>query len=121
MHSAEQINNMSYDEVHENLRDARIILDDIITECFLLSCAAARYEGDNTPVDIHMTEFMTICAWQTFNDQGQRGGDVKILLRDGSMPMYVARGMIASAKEHIDRNNIIVCGCIEEDDSDGCS
>lgn len=105
---------MSQQEVYEKIAEIRSVIDEMMTEYFALHCMAARFEGECLPDQIHMTEFLTICAWQTFNNLGQRGGDVRVLLRDGSLPLYVARGMISSAMEQV--NRVSACCCVEEDE-----
>lgn len=113
------VQEMSHEEIYVHMNNTRASIDTLMSEYFLLHCAAARFEGECLPETIHLTEFLTVCAWQTFNERGQRGGDVRILLRDGSMPTYIARGMLDSATKYID-NKMLMCSC-EEDDSDGGS
>lgn len=96
---------MSYEEVVDRMAGVRCEVDELIAEYFELHCRASRFEGERLPEQdqIHMTEYITVCAWQAFDEHGHRGGDVRMLLRDGSMPMYVARGIISSAMENINR------------------
>lgn len=105
---------MTYDQIYDKIREVRSLLDDLVSDYFQLHCAAARFDGECLPDQVHLTEFMTVCAWQSFNDRGQRGGDVRLMLRDGSMPLYVARGMLSSAMEQV--NNITTCTCRDEDE-----
>lgn len=106
---------MTQQEIYDKIAEIRTVIDEMMTEYFALHCMAARFEGECLPDQIHMTEFLTICAWQTFNDAGQRGGDVRVLVRDGSIPLYVARGMISSAMEHVNRVSACCCGEVDED------
>ena len=112
--------NMTYDEISDRMDEVRSAVDDLMTEYFALHCMMSRFAGECIPDQVTMTEFLTICAWQSFNDSGQRGGDVRIILRDGSMPLYVARGMLSSAMEQI---NLVPTRCLcavpEEDDDEG--
>lgn len=110
----QDIQEMSYEQVYDHMRETRRVIDVMMSQYFMLHCAAARMEGECLPEHIHLTEFMTVCAWQTFNERGQRGGDVRLLLRDGSMPTYVARGLLDSAMKYIDNKNLTLCNCEEE-------
>ena len=110
---------MTYEQVYDKLREVRSMLDEMVSDYFQLHCAAARFEGECLPDQVHLTEVLTVCAWQSFNDQGQRCGDVRLILRDGSMPLYVARGMLESAKQYV--NKIATCDCNRDEDDDGCS
>lgn len=104
---------MTYEELYQKIVEVRLVIDELMSDYFQLHCAAARLDGECLPAQVHLTEFMTVCAWQSFNERGQRGGDVRIMLRDGSLPLYVARGMLSSAMEQV--NTISVCNCKEED------
>lgn len=117
MLDANDVDQMSHQEVYEHMRSTREVIDELISDYFMLHCAASRLEGDLLPKHVHLTEVMTICGWQTFNEAGQRGGDVRILLRDGSMPTYVARGLLESAKKYLE-NRMLTCNCDHEEDDD---
>lgn len=104
---------MTYEQLYEKIREVRSVLDDVMSDYFQLHCAAARLDGECLPENVHLTEVMTVCAWQSFNERGQRAGDVRLLLRDGSMPLYVARGMLSSAMEQV--NNTPSCTCRDEE------
>lgn len=71
-----------YEDLDERMSEVRSAIDGLMEEYFTLHCEASRYEGECLPEQIHMTEFMTVCAWQSFNDSGQRMGSVRLLLRD---------------------------------------
>lgn len=114
-----KMSDMSYEEIVARSEELRPKLDAIVGEIFQLQCAAARLEGQCIPELMHLTEFIVVCAWQAFNDKGQRQGDVRLMLRDGSMPLYIARGMISSASEFIENSSWSECS--HEEDSDGSS
>lgn len=106
---------MTEEELYQKIFEVRSDIDELMTQYFQLHCVAARLEGECIPEHVTMTEFITVCAWQSYNERGQRAGDVRLLLRDGSMPLYVARGMLSSAMEQI--NMICTCNCKEDDGS----
>ncbi len=110
-----QLSELTYDQLVERAEALRPKINDLIEEFFQLHCAAARYEED-LPEQMHLAEFMIVCAWQAFNDKGQRMGDVRVLTRDGNMPTYIARGMNVSAGEFIERASM-VCTCEGDDDA----
>lgn len=78
----------------------------IVNELFYidesLDAAVNDYE---TPQALIPTEHMTIVGFQFFNDDGERGGDVRMLFRDGSMPWWFARGLLEAAKSRVDKQD----------------
>lgn len=118
MSDYDEVMQMSYEEVSERFDEVRVKIDDLVAEQFSLHCALARMEGECLPDNMHMTEFMIICAWQAFNERGQRGGDVRLMLRDGAMPAYTARGLLASAESYVERKSMCQCDC-ETGEEDG--
>lgn len=111
-----------YEDLAERMSEVRSAIDGLMEEYFSLHCEASRYEGECLPEQIHMTEFITVCAWQSFNDSGQRMGSVRLLLRDGSMPIYVARGILSTAMQQLDEiPSRCTCAHIQEEEDDGCS
>ena len=110
---------LSYEQIVARLEELRPKMDDAISEIFQLQCAAARLEGDCLPDDVMLAEYIVVCGWQSFNDRGQRQGDVRLILREGSMPLYVARGLTQSAIQYIENNIRSGCQHDAEDDDDG--
>lgn len=113
---ADRMHDMTEEELYEKVFEVRSELDRLITQYFQLHCAAARLEGECLPDHVVLTEFITVCAWQSHNDRGQRAGDVRLLLREGSIPLYVARGMLSSAVEQV--NAMGACNCHGENEDD---
>jgi hypothetical protein len=108
----------TYEEVCERFEEVRKQVDALITEQFKLHCDIARMEGECLPKDMTLTEFMVVCAWQAFNERGHRGGDVRLLLRDGAMPTYTARGLLSSACAYVEQIAVCTCGIQEEEDGE---
>lgn len=93
----------------------RKTLDETVHALFQMNHRLDVADGNDQDIDFHMTEYMVVVGFQCFNDAGTRGGDVKLLCSDKSVPMYIARGLISSAAEKIERD-AWVTGTIQTDD-----
>lgn len=113
------ISSMTLEELVAASDILRPKIDEMITEYFQLHCAAARMQGAEITEQAHLTEYIVICGWQGFRDNGSRCGDVRLLLRDGTMPTYIARGLLQSANEYLERSLYLQddhCSCGEDDE-----
>lgn len=88
-------------------KELREVLDRTIEELFQINHRLDVADGEDQDVPFHTTDYLIVVGYQCFIDSDSgtplRGGDVKLISRDGSMPMYVARGLLASAAEFIER------------------
>lgn len=76
----------------------------IVNEIFFIDEKLdSALNGYDMPNSIIPTEHLTIVGFQFFNDEGDRGGDVRLIVRDGSMPAWFARGLIGQANERVTR------------------
>lgn len=57
------------------------------------------------PTTLMPTEYLTIVGFQFIDDDGNRGGDVRMLYRDGSMPYWVAEGLLSRATGTVSSSN----------------
>lgn len=74
----------------------------IINELFFLGEKLdADIAGDEIPSTLMPTEHIVIVGYQFLDDEGNRGGDVRCLFRDGSMPYWTAEGLLNRALGNI--------------------
>ena len=104
--------------VHANMNEA-------VDELFQIQEAIRRMNDfDETSAPLIVVEHLTIVGYQWTDGQGGRHGDIATLYKDASIPTYIARGLLQSARERLERDVMrqtifADCRCDEEaDDGD---
>ena len=102
----------------ERAKVLRSQLDSCIEELFQITQAVVEALDEvEDGSGLIVCDYMVIVAYQGADEFGNRHGDVSLILKDKSMPKYIARGIVDSAREKIEQNGR-QCTCREEDDDD---
>lgn len=96
----------------------------IVEELFFINEKLdANKGGFDIPSTLIPTEHIVIVGFQFIDDNGLRGGDVRLLFRDCGVPIQVAAGLISAAQMRIERqwweniSNVGDGGCQNGDNS----